>query len=75
MHLAVMAEFPLEVLNTGVKTSQCRCLNIKVLTNHRAAINSTVKENFNKSSTVFSDKGTSHVGIHITEKSYKKNNS
>lgn len=80
MNVAVMAEStPLEDINTGVKTSQCRYFKMRVLTDHRAAaINSIVKENFSESSIVFSDKSTSYVDIadyvdiHVSEKSDKK---
>ena len=80
MNVAVMAEStPLEDVETGVKSNQCRYFKMKVLYDHNAeTINNVIADNFNEKSIVFSDKSTSYVNIsdyvetHITEKSDKK---
>lgn len=77
--VAVMAEStPLEDIETGDKTSQCRYFKMKVLDNHKAQeINAIIKESFDEKCIVFSDKSTSYVDIsdfvetHVTEKSNK----
>lgn len=79
LNVAVMAEStPLENLQTGQTSSQCRYFKMKVLYDHKAeTINELIGENFNEKSIVFSDKSTSYVDIadyvetHITEKSDK----
>jgi len=76
-NVAIMAEsIPLENLETGEKSSQCRYFKAKVLTDHKAdEINETVKESIDEKSIVFTDKSTSYIDIadyvelHITEKS------
>ena len=67
---------PLENIETGVKSSQCRYFKMTVLHNHKAnTINDLVEESFEEKSIVFSDKSTSYVDIsdyvetHMTEKS------
>ena len=80
MNVAVMAEStPLEDIETGTKSRQCRYFKMKVLYDHNAdTINDTVTENFDEKSIVFSDKSTSYVNIsdyveiHMTEKSDKQ---
>jgi uncharacterized protein YozE (UPF0346 family) len=77
INVAVMAEStPLENIETGVKSSQCRYFKMTVLHNHKAnTINDLVEESFEEKSIVFSDKSTSYVDIsdyvetHMTEKS------
>lgn len=80
MNVAVMAEStPLEDIETGIKSSQCRYFKMKVLYNHNAdTINDIIEENFKDKSIIFSDKSTSYVDIsdyveiHMTEKSDKQ---
>jgi len=80
MNVAVMAEStPLEDIETGIKSRQCRYFKMKVLYDHNAdTINDTVEESFEEKSIVFSDKSTSYVNIsdyveiHMTEKSDKQ---
>jgi transposase-like protein len=80
MNVAVMAEStPLEDIETGEQSRQCRYFKMKVLYNHQAdTINETMKENLKEKSIVFSDKSTSYVDIsnyveiHMTEKSDKQ---
>lgn len=77
--VAVMAEStPLEDLQAGTKSSQCRYFKMKVINGHIAdEINKVVRENIDEKSIVFSDKSTSYVDIanyveaHLTEKSNK----
>ena len=80
MNVAVMAEStPLENIETGISSSQCRYFKMKVLHDHKAeTINEVIEENFSEKSIVFSDKSSSYVDIsdyveiHITEKSDKQ---
>jgi len=80
MNVAVMAEStPLEDLETGVKSNQCRYFKMQVLPDHKAdTINDVAQENFEEKSIIFSDKSTSYVNIsdyveiHMTEKSDKQ---
>lgn len=80
VNVAVMAEStPLENVETGEKSSQCRYFKMKVLLNHKAeSIDNIIEDNFAEKSIVFSDKSTSYVNIsdyvdiHMTEKSNKK---
>lgn len=80
MNVAVMAEStPLEDIETGVQSRQCRYFKMKVQNNHQAdTINDTLKENITEKSIIFSDKSTSYVDIsdyveiHMTEKSDKQ---
>lgn len=80
MNVAVMAEStPLENIETGEKSSQCRYFKMKVLQNHKSdLINEVVSENIDEQSIVFSDKSTSYIDIadyvetHVTEKSDKQ---
>jgi hypothetical protein len=80
MNVAVMAEStPLEDIETGVQSRQCRYFKMKVLHDHQAdTINDTIKESLVEKSIVFSDKSTSYVDIsdyvevHLTEKSDKQ---
>lgn len=77
INVAVMAEStPLEDIETGIKSSQCKYFKMKVVGSHNAnKINELVSENFDQKSIVFSDKSTSYVNIsdyvetHITVKS------
>lgn len=79
-NVAIMAEStPLEDLETGKKSSQCRYFKAKVLPDHTSGlINETVKESISEKSILFSDKSTSYIDIadyveiHITEKSNKE---
>lgn len=80
VNVAVMAEStPLEDIETGKKSKQCRYFKMKVLESHNSEeINQVIKENINEKSIVFSDKSTSYfdiadfVEIHVTEKSSKE---
>lgn len=80
VNVAVMAEStPLEDLNTGLKSNQCRYFKMKVLKDHQAThIDQTIKESFDDKCIVFSDKSTSYVNIadyveaHVTERSDKR---
>lgn len=77
INVAVMAEStPLEDIDTGNQSSQCRYFKMKVVGNHNSAdIDKLVSENFDQKSIVFSDKSTSYVNIsdyvetHISVKS------
>lgn len=77
INVAVMAEStPLEDIDTGNQSSQCRYFKMKVVGNHNSAdIDKMVSENFDQKSIVFSDKSTSYVNIsdyvetHISVKS------
>jgi transposase-like protein len=79
-NVAIMAEsVPLEDINTGEKSSQCRYFKAKVLSDHKMEnINDTVFESLDEKSIVFTDKSTSYVDIsdyvelHFTEKSDEK---
>lgn len=69
---------PLEELETGKTSRQCRYFKAKVLNNHKPDnINNTVQDSIDEKSIVFTDKSTSYVDIadylelHITEKSDK----
>ncbi len=80
MNVSVMAEStPIEDVETGEKSSQCRYFKMKVLHDHKAeTINDEIQESIEEKSIVFSDKSTSYVDIadyvetHITEKSDKQ---
>ena len=79
-NVAIMAEStPLENLETGEVSNQCRYFKAKVLSNHKSSdIEKTVQESIDNKSIVFTDKSTSYVNIadyvelHVTEKSNKK---
>lgn len=79
-NVAVMAEsVPLEDIETGTKSKQCRYFKMKVLPNHLSeGINELVSENLDSKCIVFSDKSTSYfdiakyVEVHVTEKSSKE---
>lgn len=79
-NVAIMAEStPLEDIDTGKTSSQCRYFKAKVLPNHELEnINETVFEFIDDKSIVFTDKSTSYVDIsdyvelHFTEKSTDK---
>ena len=67
---------PLEDLDTGEYSRQCRYFKMKVIDDHSAdTVNALIKDNFDERSIEFSDKRTSYVDIaehvetHITEKS------
>lgn len=76
-NVAIMAEStPLEDIETGKTSRQCRYFKAKVLTDHKAnQINDTIEESIDEKSIVFTDKSSSYVDIsdlielHITEKS------
>jgi len=80
VNTAIMAEStPLEDIETGKKSSQCRYFKAKVLTDHTAEqINKTIQESISEKSILFTDKSTSYIDIadlveiHITEKSNKE---
>ena len=65
INVAVIAEStPLENIETGVKSGQCRYFKMIVLYDHKdEIINDVVEENFEEKSTVFPDKITSYVDI------------
>lgn len=75
--VAVMAEsVPLESIETGIKSKQCRYFKMKVIKDHRAEmVDENIELNFDETHIVFSDQSTSYVNIadyveiHITEKS------
>jgi transposase-like protein len=79
-NVAIMAEStPLENIETGEKSKQCRYFKAKVLQTHLSdEINETVQESFDEKSIVFTDDSTSYVDIakyvelHVTEKSSKE---
>jgi len=79
-NVAVMAEStPLEKIETGQKSNQCRYFKMKVLTNHKSEqIDQLMEENLEGKNIIFSDKSTSYVNIsnyvqvHLTEKSDKQ---
>jgi hypothetical protein len=79
-NVAVMAEsIPLENIDTGESSSQCRYFKMKVLETHSSEeINKTVEDSFAERTIVFSDKSTSYIDLsqyvesHITEKSTKE---
>ena len=80
LNVAIMAEsVPLEEIDTGMKSSQCRYFKMKVLQDHSAdGISDVIGNSFAEKCIVFSDKSTSYVDIsdyvetHITEKSDKE---
>ena len=79
-NVAVAAEStPLEDLDTGKKSKQCRYFKMKVLEGQSAEdVNGFIAENISEASIVFSDKSTSYfdiaeyVEVHVTEKSTKE---
>jgi transposase-like protein len=76
-NVAVMAEsVPLEDIETGKKSKQCRYFKAKVLESHtKEEINETIQKMIDNASIVFTDRSSSYVDIsdfvelHITEKS------
>ncbi|MFT4986048.1 MAG: hypothetical protein ACI81Y_001456 [Glaciecola sp.] len=80
LNVAVMAEStPLEDPSTGIAEKHCRYYKMIVMDNHdKEEVNKLVKEQFDETCIVFSDKSTSYVDIakyieaHLTEKSSKK---
>jgi hypothetical protein len=78
-NVAVMAEsVPLENIETGETSKQCRFFKMKVLETQKAKeINDTIVESIELNSAIFTDKSTSYVDIsdfvdvHISEKSDK----
>lgn len=80
VNVAVLAEStPLEDIETGEVSSQCRYFKMKVLESfEKQEINEVIRQNVEDTTIVFSDKSTSYVDIsdfvevHITEKSDKK---
>ena len=79
-NVAVIAEsIPLEDIETGKRSTQCRYFKMRVLDNHTAeTVDGTLKKTLDESNVVLSDKSTSYVNIsdyvevHIQEKSDKK---
>ena len=79
-NVGIMAEStPLEDIETGERSSQCRYFKLKVLDNHQSeGINEMVDDSLSEKSIVFSDKSTSYVDLsdyvemHISEKSDKE---
>ncbi len=79
-NVAIMAEStPLEDLETGKVEKHCRYFKMKVLPTHKSGdVDSSIEQNIDEKSIVFSDKSTSyvnisdHVEVHITEKSSKQ---
>ena len=70
---------PLEDIETGEKSNQCRYFKSKVLTNHTSElINETIQESISEKSIHFTDKSTSYIDManfvemHISEKSDKQ---
>jgi hypothetical protein len=80
VNVAVMAEStPLEDIETGETSRQCRYFKMKVLKNHNSdEVDRVVKENIDEKSIVFSDKSKSYlniskyVDVHVSEISNKK---
>lgn len=78
-NVAIMAEStPLEDIETGKVSKQCRYFKAKVLGNHQSSdIDETLQESLDDKSIVFTDQSKSYVNIadyvelHITEKSDK----
>ncbi len=64
-NVAVMAEStPLEDMETGMRSNQCRYFKMKVLNTHEAhEVDTIVSENLDSKTLVFSDKSTSYVNI------------
>jgi len=79
-NVAVLAEStPLEDIETGKKSSQCRYFKMKVLESfEKEEINEVIEKQVKDTTIVFSDKSTSYVDIskfvevHISEKSDKQ---
>ena len=79
-NVAIMAEStPLENIETGEVSNQCRYFKAKVLNSHKSEeINETIKESIDEKSIVFTDQSTSYVDIsefvemHVTYKSNKQ---
>lgn len=79
-NVAIMAEsVPLEDIETGEKSRQCRYFKAKVLSNHQSNhVDELIEEALDDKSIVFTDKSTSYVDIskyvelHVTEKSDKQ---
>jgi hypothetical protein len=79
-NVAVMAEStPLEDLETGKVSNQCRYFKMKVLeSHHKSEVNDVIVEYIHENAIVFSDKSTSYVDFselidaHITLKSDKE---
>jgi hypothetical protein len=78
--VAVMAEsIPLEDIETGLQSKQCRYFKMKVLETHESGkTDKLVMDNLNEKCIVFSDKSTSYVDIakyidvHVMEKSSRE---
>jgi|TARA_B110000967_G_scaffold194946_1_gene223956 hypothetical protein len=76
-NVAVMAEStPLEEIETGHNSNQCRCFKMKVLTSHKSEqIDQLLEENLEGESIIFSDKSagyaniSDYVEVHLSEKS------
>jgi len=79
-NVAIMAEsVPLEDVETGEKSRQCRYFKAKVLPNHKSNhVNDVIDDSLDDKSIVFTDKSTSYVDIskyvelHVSEKSDKQ---
>ncbi len=80
INVAVMAEsIPVEGIESGKTSNQCRHFKMKVLENHKGTeIESLIKGSLDPKAVVFSDKSSSYFNIenyvesHITEKSSKQ---
>ena len=79
-NVAVMAEsVPLENIETGEVSNQCRYFKMKVLESHKSeAVQSEIQESIDARTIVFTDKGTNYLDIeqyieaHISLKSNKE---
>lgn len=80
INVVVMAEStPLEDINTGKETRQCRYFKMKALTSYQSKeINQVVESSITENSVLFTDKSTSYlnladyVDLHISKKSTKE---
>ncbi|MFT7155145.1 MAG: hypothetical protein ACI8Q1_000145 [Parvicella sp.] len=55
---------PLEDMDTGSRSSQCKYFKMKVVGNHSSVeIDQLVSKNFDQKSIVFSDKSSSYINI------------
>ena len=78
-NVAVLVEsIPLEDINTGAKTTQCRYFKMAVLPDHKSdTVDMALKKSLDQSNVVLSDKSTSYINIadyvdvHVQEKSDK----
>jgi len=77
MNVAVAAEsVPLEDVEDGKKSNQCRYFKMKVLESHKAEIvNDVIKGSLSESSIVFNDRSKSYIDIAYYIELYKKERS